>query len=153
MHLQFRAFENILSKISDPYGREPPQYPNPNAPIYPQLYNPVNSAVPGQPGFPAPGQPGFPVPGQNAYGYQPGFPYPYQPGQPGQATMPPSAMSYPGMPATTATAPSAPSYGYLSFPNITPTPTYGGNLGFVYTDQASEHSPYFLFDKDWNVFV
>lgn len=113
-----------------PYGREPPQYPNPNAHIYPQLYNPVNAPVPGQPGFPAPGQPGFPVPGQNAYAYQPGFAYPYQPNQPGQPGMPPSAMSYPGMPTT---APSAPAYGYPGMPNVTPTRVFEEVIQWVAT--------------------
>ncbi|XP_068623625.1 uncharacterized protein [Battus philenor] len=97
-----------------------PQYPAPQNPIYPQIYNPANAPPPGQPAQLSYG--GYAIPGQNPpYPYQPGFAYPYQPGMI-QPTSVPAAMSYPNV------TPSAPQYGYPGQPVVTPTPAYGGSV-------------------------
>ncbi|XP_026318572.1 uncharacterized protein LOC113229255 [Hyposmocoma kahamanoa] len=108
-----------------PYGGHP-QYPSPQNPIYPQIYNTNNTPVPGQPSAP-----GYPAPGQ--YVPQPGFAYPYpQPGS-GQASHP-VAMSYPGI-APTAPLPSGPPYGY---PGVTTgTPGYPGVTNVSYPGLAA----------------
>lgn len=119
--------------LPDPYGGHP-QYPSPQNPIYPQIYNPSNAPVPGQPSAP-----GYPAPGQ--YVPQPGFAYPYPQPSSGQASQP-AAMSYPGI-APTAPLPSGPPYGY---PGVaTRTPGYPGvaNVSYHGVGSAVASSKYF----------
>ncbi|XP_014367603.2 uncharacterized protein LOC106718111 [Papilio machaon] len=96
------------------YGNNP-QYPPPQNPIYPQIYNPTNAPapVPGHPGNP---HYGYPAPGQ-PYPNERGFAYPYQP-VPIQPTSVPAAMSYPNV------MPTAPQY--PGQPIVTPTQSYVG---------------------------
>ncbi|CAH2040647.1 unnamed protein product, partial [Iphiclides podalirius] len=101
------------------------QYPPPQNPIYPQIYNPANAPPPGQPA-----QPNYPyqIPGQNPpYPYQPGFAYPYQPGATIQPNAVPAAMSYPNV------MPTAPPYGYPGQPMVTPTQSYGSPVEWIPT--------------------
>ncbi|XP_004930634.1 uncharacterized protein LOC114246481 [Bombyx mandarina] len=105
-----------------PYGN--PNYPPPQGPIYPSLYNPANAPPPGQPNVP----PNYPVPGYNVqHSFQPGYSLGQQP----------AAMSYPGI----TPAPTAPrghvtphgAFGYQSYPYVTPTQSYDTTIEWVPT--------------------
>ncbi|CAK1579469.1 unnamed protein product [Parnassius mnemosyne] len=104
------------------YGNNP-QYPPPQNPIYPQIYNPANAPPPSQQG--QPNFTGYPSSGQNPhYPYQPGFAYPYQPGPNIQPTSVPAAMSYPS---------TMPVYGGYAGQPSAPTQNYGPSIEWIPT--------------------